>query len=218
MTDRPILFKGPMVRAILDGRKTQTRRVLKQQPDDDAHLYDAKLPCQPGDRLWVREAWRIGAWSDNHFAVDYHADNLAQKEWLRCPSQNMADRLTWQSQDDAKAAGLFREGAEFEYRWSPGNSPCRGRPSIHMPKWVSRLTLVVTDVRAQRLQDISDKDAAAEGWPGTSGPETPKPPVIWFRDLWNATYGPEAWEANPWVSAITFETHHCNIDQMGESA
>jgi hypothetical protein len=86
-----------------------------------------------------------------------------------------------------------------------------------MPRWASRLTLIVTDVRVQRLQDISEEDARAEG---IFTPEIgyvnlgKKAPVIQYAMLWNSLHGPDAWDANPWVSAITFTVHHGNIDQM----
>lgn len=213
MADRPIIFSAPMVRALLAGTKTQTRRLVK--PDMAAAFDRAgeKLlrrfpnqnggPYAPGDRLWVREAFaRVGDEED-----DVHA----------CP-----DLRVWSYY---KADNVVPE----QYRW---------RPSIHLPRWASRLTLTVTDVRAQRLQDISEEDAIAEGIERINDPrgicwrsyETlsngkPHPhsivpnrsAVISYRELWNSLHGPDAWDANPWVWAISFSVAHHNIDTSAPS-
>lgn len=145
MKTRPILFSGPMVRAILEGRKTQTRRVVKPQPAHCADLpmgkdltFASACPYgQPGDRLWVRETWAVGT------LFDYVRPSLLPKP--DCESKLAVDyaanpRRIWHSEDQG--------------RW---------RPSIHMPRWASRITLEITSVRVERLQDISHKDAIAEG-------------------------------------------------------
>jgi hypothetical protein len=182
VTDRPILFSAPMVRALLDGRKTQTRRVLKPQL-----LFDAADVCigqalapkfDPGDRLWVREKlsynWQAAAW-------DYAADG----SWVK------ACRLPDPSPE------RYRQGV---------------LASMFMPRWASRLTLLVTDVRVQRLQDISERDALAEGvaLAGLAGVE----PVGAFALLWMSINGPDAWAENPWVAAISFDVVRANIDQV----
>lgn len=208
MSDKPIIFSAPMVRALLEGRKTQTRRVVRQ-PDVDAgqhwHRYPAgwfmideddaylaKTPYQTGDRLYVREAHKL---IDR--CCDYRAD--------------------------------WPEATQRMFRW---------RPSIHMPRWASRLTLTVTDVRVQRLQEISEADAMAEGGVGENGEEPCGEgyrDAFWvnhgqahgksfstardsFRDLWNSLHGPEAWDANPWVAAYTFRPVLGNIDMLAERA
>lgn len=196
MTDRPILFSAPMVRAILEGRKTETRRVLRNQPPDDMGLVglyapgltavfgyiaptnDFKVPLRfvPGDRLWVRESLECA----NGEAIGYPADG------------------TWLPNDD--------------WRWQREKLP-----SIHMPRWLSRITLIVTDVRVQRLTDIDRGDAMAEGFPGQNMAKGPDP-RDWFRDLWNGInadrgYG---WDVNPWVAAISFDPIFQNIDMIGE--
>lgn len=206
MTDRAIHFKGPMVRAILDGRKSQTRRVLKPPYGTLELGRNGWKPIYTkafkGDRLWVREA---------HALVPSSAYRM---------SDGVAQAI---DPADAYRACVYREGWE---RCAP-----RWRTSIHMPRWASRLTLVVTDVRVQRLQDITEADAVAEGAEvakGTHGidggvmvrtenPYVCATPGLWYRSLWNSIHGPDAWDRNPWVEAITFETHRCNIDQMGES-
>ena len=200
--ERPILFSGPMVRALLDGSKTQTRRVVKPQPDTahDGEPYwfiggyrvwgyrpapavplragGNPLPCpygQRGDRLWVRES----------FAHMYRYNAQPEK---RAPEDvtYMADNLT----PDPYVYGSWK-------------------PSIHMPRWASRITLEVTNVRVERLQDISEADALAEGvkvHPDHHGkpPSSIYSPVQAYRDLWESINGPDSWAANPWVWAIEF--------------
>ena len=230
----PILFNAPMVRAILEGRKTQTRRAFPKnyaQYEIDAPRgpedYEAGYPficdgddcfsaveyCpfgRRGSRLWVREAWRIGAWQlwSEAVAIDYRADSFCRREWIRIGDDDGGeafDKYLKQSIADAKAAGLSAD-EEGQYHWKAGESPCRWRPSIHMPRWASRITLEITDVRVQRLQDISEEDAIAEGVVcprlGTYGmnPETV------FRDLWDSIAKPGTlWRDNPWVWAISFQ-------------
>lgn len=200
MADRPIIFSGPMVRALLDGRKTQTRRVLKPQPIGvkAAWCYSAKvwniLPESPrcsvdwappryarGDRLYVRET---------------HA--LVPSSAYRC-SPGVPYAV---NDEDPYQACVYREGWE---RSQPGTG---WRSSILMPRWASRLTLTVTDVRVQRLQEITEADAVAEG-------VCDHDPVCGYSELWDILHGPEAWDENPWVVALTFTVQHGNIDQIG---
>ncbi len=199
ITERPILLKHEMVRAILDGRKTQTRRAMKPQPEGGLDftpfapfgVVNGKgnpLICrhgQPGDRLWVRETWQ-------------HLHNEGQK----------ADEFEQWQQNSIDCFYLADES-------SPNNKPMSGRwrPSIHMPRWASRITLEITDVRVERLQDISAEDARAEG---CLKPELP-PEVrgvagdfvaderTTFAILWNRINGPGSWAANPWVWVIEFK-------------
>lgn len=185
-----------MVRAILDGRKTQTRRALKM-PMLDAPpplmLAQTIAQCpygQPGDRLWVREAY-----FGNHFL---HPHEPAEERELHYRADPLPDF----------------EGEETEIRW---------RPSIHMPRWASRITLEVTGVRVERLQDISDADEEAEGHPGcpvcggcgwiNSGPDGGwqcdetgcGESQHWYRGLWEQINGSGSWNANPWVWVVEFE-------------
>lgn len=224
--ERPILFSAPMVRALLAGKKTQTRRVVKAQPFgvievasgnhllDYRHSYsqedglitvaDMAKRCpygQPGDRLWVRETWRVGAWdypahdrSNHHWiAVDYQADNYARKEWLCCRD---SDRLIKQSIEDAQRVGI-RPDANGRFSWEPGQSPSRWRPSIHMPRWASRILLEVTAVRVEQLQDISHSDAMAEGMAWDDA-------VYDYSRLWEQINGAASWAANPLVWVMEF--------------
>ncbi|ATG47629.1 hypothetical protein CEW89_08605 [Celeribacter ethanolicus] len=217
MTDKPIRFSGPMIRALLEGRKSQTRRILKPT----AEAFETPK-FRRGDRLWVREAWRVGAWHYNNaeIAVDY-ADG-PRKEWLYVENGDMLYRLIDQSREDAKKAGAPLRDSYYEYSWTPGQGPTRWRPSIHMPRWASRLTLTVTDVRVQRLQEISEADAVAEGCKGfvSRDGEDGEGPREEFRALWDSLNADRGfgWSKNPWCAAYTFTVHKCNIDKMGGAA
>lgn len=219
MKERPIIFSAPMVRALLDGRKTQTRRIVKPQPDPPRVIYTLDgadtvvtptlLNCEngigvawqfamtriaektapiaavfndfepvrtlcpygkPGDRLWVRESWR------------------STGDGGRCdamPPRKMQPHTVWYESDGYQ---LIEE--------------CAGklRPSIFMPRWASRITLEVTGVRVERLKDISEADAIAEG-----PAQHPDGPWHAYRSLWTLINGPGSWAANPWVWVIEFK-------------
>lgn len=217
MTDRPILFSAPMVRALLAGTKTQTRRVLKPQAtENSAGLYhlsgpngfsqtpSARIPHSysmlglvrfaVGDRLWVRESWR----------TIERVDGFA-------PREISASRPIFYEADDLAQAGRGKL-----------------RASIHMPRWASRLTLTVTEVRVERLHDISEADAQAEGivkcgrFYGVAEAEWDHASLTSAVDayalLWDHINGPGAWDANPWVSATTFTVDHQNIDAFRSQA
>ena len=214
MKERPILFSAPMVRAILAGTKTQTRRVVKPESgllvylqEDYGCRYSASytpgvapvvnvtpgrphteivLPhCpygQPGDRLWVRESF-----SGVH---DYDSGHDG-RPWP--PSAWFQDDPIW----------YWADGNPEHGDWT------RPRPSIHMPRWASRILLDVTDVRVQRLQDISEGDARAEGVTPLAGPDDL--PGVWtgaFERLWDSINGAGAWLSNPWVWAVSFRRVH----------
>ena len=183
MTERPIIFSTPMVQALLAGRKTQTRRLLKPQPHlissptGESYIgVDGKghhIRFAPDDLLWVREAFAFVP------PTAYRASTGVESRW--------------NPNDDYEAA-VYRAGWE---RSKPG----RWKSSIHMPRWASRLTLLVTEVRVQRLQGISEEDAIAEGMLPQWGPTA----AFAFRRTWESLHGPGSWEANPWVAAISFE-------------
>jgi hypothetical protein len=195
--ERPILFSGPMVRAILAGRKTQTRRIIKNQEwynlkgeyGDRLRSVDRCPYGTAGERLWVRETWT----PDHspfypHFPVAYRADAGFDYERNERGETYSPEQKAW-----------------FPYRW---------RPSIHMPRWASRITLEITGVRVERLQDISEADAMAEGAerPELSPAELHGMPVHpmtgsyadGFRDLWQSINGPGSWDKNPWVWVVEF--------------
>ena len=219
MTDKPIIFSGPMVRAILDGRKTQTRRIIKPQLGDIASAFQfvpgkwrfldhsgARVhqvfspPFSNGDRLWVRE---------QHYLTD---DGEAE-----CVIHTADDDAVAQHHSD-----IARLQAQYGFSDEWAKTHLRIRPSIHMPRWASRLTLIVEDVRVQRLQDITEADAISEGIPAAANSQTidcdtPRP-SDGFRSLWNSIHGPESWDANPWVAAYTFRAIRANIDSPEASA
>lgn len=192
MTEKSIPFKSPMVRAILDGRKTQTRRVLQHRDPADSYsasrlhetagwqlkvgqynvYQDIKVRYAVGDRLYVREAWRTEA-RFNHLAPR-----------------------------DVPQGALV--SYEADYNQEP-NDGCRGRyrHARYMPRWAARVFIDITAVKVERLQDISDEDAEAEGC-DFFGDQT----LAYkgkFAALWAEIHGPDAWAANPWVCAISFE-------------
>lgn len=196
MTERPIIFNGDMVRAILSGQKTQTRRPVKPIPvypdtfdglrreihdgqvlfwaygaELPAHIF--RCPCgQPGDRLWVRETFREyypkGGWPAPKAL--YKADGIARLE-----DTETGKTIPW-------------------------------RASIHMPRSLSRITLEITDINVERVQDITEEEVIKEGVVdpimGTYGLN----PITIFSDLWETLYARRgsSWKENPWVWAITF--------------
>lgn len=210
MSAKPILFSGPMVRALLEGRKTQTRRVLKPQPHaglrhsvfvpsgvEDGHGREIKVRYQPGDVLWVRETWAVAACSDGLAPA-----NLS-------PRFHQLDGGVWYPADDTvPAASVSKRG--------------KTRVSIHMPRWASRLTLEVKSVKVERLQDISEADAVREGCTFEALKRGDVPagadPKHSFLQLWDSINGAGAWSVNPWVVALTFTVCKRNVDAMIERA
>jgi hypothetical protein len=174
------------------------------------------LPYSPGDLIWCREKWRIGAWEtetcprleidDNaDVAVDYIADNYPRREWLRGNDPESMLLLVDQSREDAKRDGRFRGGDNFPYQWPPGQSPCRIRPAVTMPKWATRTWLRCTGVDVRRVQTISEDEAWAvgcpKGDPTDNGGWFPKEelqpdgsemgwdcPEDWVADKWDEQY------------------------------
>jgi len=184
MTERPILFSAPMVRAILAGTKTQTRRVVKpahkawmdQPVTHQLGEWDKRpLPYgKPGDRLWVRETWQAVSGNDRARHIMTHP--RPDRGWLEYAATPRAD--------------------EPAYKW---------RPSIHMPRWASRIMLEVTGVRVERLQDISEADAMAEGVTAGKYTGLDRAYARAYSDLWEQINGPGSWDANPWVWVIEFK-------------
>ena len=199
---KPILFNTDMVRAILEGRKTVTRRVVKPQPDGQPVLmgedscwpgYFAiqgtekviRLPYQPGDILWVRETWAKIWYADQNGCTHYDQP-MYYYAADGTPDVTLVDEDGFEKDDQ-------------KIRW---------RPSIHMPREAARIFLRVTGVRVDRLQELTLKDAAMEGM-DLRGPMFTK-----FVELWNSTVPkhqnkfkryPYCWEDNPWVWVIEFE-------------
>lgn len=220
--ERPILFSAPMVKALLAGEKTQTRRLAKCSGYDlgafaFTHLYDqpnnilqasfetlaprddgirwVSFACpygKPGDRLWVRETWGM-----NHYQLEQGPIPKARPADFNEPDNNyLVYRAT---EDDAEVLN--------ELRWWP---------SIHMPRWASRILLEVVSVRVERLHEITKEDALAEGvrcdglgelvWSGFMGvPRATCPPITSFAVLWSEINGDASWSANPWVWVVEFK-------------
>jgi hypothetical protein len=252
MTDYPMIFSAPMVRALQAGIKTQTRRIItpgnslfnggkwsafhkRQEWDWEGAWVDGgpspmgnpgpylKLlwlagdydftdtvhriypVIQPGDRIWVKEAWRFDAAWDECKPSEMHA----------------GDAICYEA-----------DGAQDVRAWGRPFTPGRYRSTRFMSRWASRITLTVNEVRAQRVQDISEADAIAEGIKrlvGSKGPNHFTREIVgkWsgsfnapsaqevYAELWDSIHGPDAWARNDWVWAYSFSVHHGNIDSMG---
>ena len=230
MKEHPILFNGKMVQAILEGHKAQTRRVIKPQPVLERGVWKWKetawdianaqisdtfpadlAPYQPGNYLWVREGWRIAAWDEDNgtLSIQYKADG-AVGDMRLCEDPDAFNRYWLQSSDDAEKQGI-KPDMDGQYHWDVHNPPTRWRPSIHMPRWASRITLEVTGVRIERVQEIGADDAIAEGININEAMALPTDPDSAacgiFSGLWdsiNAKRG-YSWDTNPWVWAIRFK-------------
>lgn len=205
MKERPIIFSAPMVRAILAGTKTQTRRVFNDKAKwhfIEGHGDLSVCPYgQPGDRLFVRESARCISRGSNGLSGE-------QQKPVVCVEYAAGGTECFDSFGDwFPATGLKK-----------GTSNPRWASSTQVPRWASRITLEITGVRVERLQDISETDAQAEGTTpipdpcdhvrlacadiGCSGPQ---PHRLGFRELWRDINGPDSWEANPWVWVLEFK-------------
>lgn len=227
MKERPILFSGPMVRAILEGRKTVTRRVMSPQPDHaQIHVWNGRTICECESRAWC---WRDRVFHDAN--VDCHGTNtLGPMLAPFCPHGAPGDRLWVRETMKRVDSGLRSEVWTYDADGVPVMLP-RDDPrvpamiawahhkkgstcvSIHMPRWASRITLDVVSVRAERLQDITDEDIAREGVDRDAlahlGLKDPIAddllPVTVFAMGWNAINGKRApWASNPWVWRVEF--------------
>ncbi|WP_434035114.1 hypothetical protein [Pseudomonas aeruginosa] len=193
MKERPILFNDQMVRAILEGRKTVTRRVMKPQP----------TPSKSGGHHWPCNV---------HQSMLHVERELQNGEgcWCglaeaACPYGKPGDRL-WVRETFADIGCRLTFRADLED--GAHCSVTRWTPSLHMPRWASRILLEITAVRVERLQDISEEQARAEGYPAERECETGGSGLdawLWFRSLWGEINGPEAFTANPWVWVIEFK-------------
>lgn len=199
MKERPILFSAPMVRAILAGKKTQTRRIVKPQPE-----------------------WAEGAWYwrhpryNNGLGVHYFhtdAESAAEKMATVCPYGVAGDRLwvretyrSWMGSHDAgspRCIAYKADGGEIAMPW---------KPSIYMPRMLSRITLEVVAVRVERLQDITESDAEREGFERSFEPDGSEygaeltTACEAFEALWHKINGADSWTANPWVWVVEFRS------------
>lgn len=236
MTERGMIFNGEMVRALLSGRKTQTRRIVKgtdgavkfckewdingeeifvvlgEKDHTGMNPVLGAISCPfgaVGDRIWVRETWATLG-NEDGCCVDWEGNlckgderSVARIYRASC-EQRPGDYGLWSIPDDAYWKPHTKEH-KFEGAW---------RPSIHMPRWASRILLEITDVRVERLNSISQEDAQAEGleltgWrPTYSDPDSGgevMTPYDNFAELWSSIYGEESWKANPWVWVIEFK-------------
>lgn len=192
-----MIFNAEMVRALLDGRKTQTRRPIKWKQtrfteigeredgskwpwsEDAEHACDFWHPCPfgaVGDRIRVREAFRVHSRATDVATLVYKA----------------SERNSWTEQTRRVPVAVCNKPATPE-KWTP---------SLHMPRWASRILLEITGVRVERLRSMSQDDARAEGVIAASGPMEAG---LAFRELWDSIYGEESWKANPWVWVIEFK-------------
>ncbi|MFW3880138.1 hypothetical protein ACKLLY_04220 [Klebsiella pneumoniae subsp. pneumoniae] len=229
ITERGMIFNGEMVRAILDGRKTQTRRPIKWKQtrfteigeredgskwpwsEDAEHACDFWHPCPfgaVGDRIWVRETWGVAshAFSDDGLMIDWVPDRPATAIH-EMPFGN------------GYYSGYAIYAADGDFTWGDDDGYEDGRscwkPSIHMPRAASRILLEITDVRVERLNSIHDVDAMREGIQnlttcshsdfGIPGVVNAQHPVRAFQLLWESIYGADSWRANPWVWVIEFK-------------
>ena len=240
MKERPILFNGAMVRAILEGRKTQTRRIVKTRIPPDAprsigaHSLDAddgggfgffddngdvhRAPYQPGDLLWVRESCDLLKYCDSddiHYPTHNGVVSQSITRWI--PADLVDDELIKQY-PMVIYKGQQKPDLPNDLKYHP-------TPSIHMPRWASRITLKVTSVRVERLNEITEDDAKAEGasWTDYGKNRYGQQQRGWshrgakhsdqclltaktsFWNLWESVYGEGSWSANPWVWVIEFE-------------
>lgn len=207
MKERPILFSGPMVRAILNGRKTVTRREVKHQPD--VPVTDAiprrNYPHGPATVDWY--------WRPKHG----HLNGVPSHGWdFTCPYGEPGDRLwvreAFNRTNPGGAEGVFYYRADGQFPAAIGGGRFHGteawKPSIHMPRAASRILLEITAVRVERLQGISNDQATAEGMEYCADDLDPEgigySSAELFSILWASTYGHESWHANPWVWVVEF--------------
>lgn len=182
MGERPILFSAPMVRAILDGRKSQTRRVVKHQPNGSEIVVGRFHPTvirrgeeEPGAEIF-------GAYS-------------LDGEWgLKCPYGEPGDKLWVREAHSLRHGWTVDQPGNAAWYWADGNPEhgdwTKPRPSIHMPRWACRIVLEVTEVRVQRLQDINEADCIAEGCEHPGVPIEPTFMPALYRRVWETINGP----------------------------
>ncbi|WP_080892884.1 hypothetical protein [Klebsiella pneumoniae] len=205
ITERGMIFNAEMVRAILDGRKTQTRRPIKWKQtrfteigeredgskwpwsEDAEHAFDFWHPCpfgSVGDRIWVRETFQ-GPLFDFDLMDSYCKDSTPFEKSEFCVYKA----------DGVPTPEFYDADDELHCCW---------RPSIHMPRWASRILLEITDVRVERLKSISDRDALREGCSAADMKSGDCVADVFAR-LWASIYGSDSWNANPWVWVIEFK-------------
>lgn len=226
MKERGMIFNTDMVRAILDGRKTQTRRIMKAQPENAElglrRITDSSVAKEVGMYFWcLADACGVKQRS-NLFSCPFGV--VGDRIWVRetfqgplIPEEELSDFFGASNPDKFYSSAYCEYAADGgprpEYVDADDNTRYGWKPAIHMPRWASRITLEITGVRVERLQDISEEDARAEGvhWsngnPNDVGMATEL--VVNAREefahLWRSIYGADSWQANSWVWAIEFQ-------------
>lgn len=226
MTERGMIFNADMVRAILNGRKTQTRRIMNVQPESNQF-----------GLLHITSSTKRSDIGKYHWAESNATGNHVRSKLFSCPFGAVGDRIwvreTWgvvshELDEDGRIqpwtpdrpataihempfgngyySGHAIYAADGDFTWGDDDGYEDGRscwkPSIHMPKAASRILLEITGVRVERLRSMSQDDARAEGVIAASGPMEAG---LAFRELWDSIYGEESWKANPWVWVIEFK-------------
>lgn len=197
--EKPILFNGDMVRAILDGRKTQTRRVVNPMGGEQKKWLTPDLINKVPHGEIINGGWQMHhpKAGENHMGV--HVENNSPLGWIKCPFGAVGGNLwvretfqLWDVWDDGIIYRADNEKYDGLGKW---------KPSVHMPRWASRIQLEITDIRVERLQDISNDDVFAEGidmWKCGI-------PKLGFFDVWQSINGAKSWDANPWVWVVEFK-------------
>lgn len=190
MNEKPILFNAEMVNAILSGRKTQTRRIISEKT---LQLFD--VAASAGECHPLNGDDPVDGRSQSYYCEFSPLGDVGDQLWVReafatglCTKSTIAYRASHKPED-------LEEGWFEKIKWTP---------SIHMPRWESRINLLITGIRVERLQDISDVDAAAEGCKISDMEHGERLSDVFAR-LWKSIYGAESWQANPWVWVIEFE-------------
>lgn len=218
MKERPTLFNGDVVRAILDGRKTQARRVIKGEPNKvlwnpimlagyagwtDDHGNPVRCPYgNPGDQLWVRETWKFyDGYTAGAKGGEHKLDRKGYSSW---------SEIVYKSGGESKRFNRAPMESWDKYpTWERNRNVAPWKPSIHMPRWASRIQLEVKSVRVERVQNISDADAKAEGFePPADAPEVVEQigtySQMLFAGAWESL-SPGSWSQNDWVWVVEFE-------------
>lgn len=220
MADRPILFSGAIVRALWDDRKTQTRRMLTFQPAPGISII--RKTIRPIDANPYHSFERRSVYGSYAGELDIKIKR-GDRLWVRETWSHTGDHVF--SISEARMSPFGH--AIYQADENPEYPHAKFWPSIHMPREFSRMTLIVTDVRVERLQEISEADAIAEGCKQYSSSTKLSRPfnADWkgiyregYAELWNEINGAGSWEANPWVAAYTFRVIKQNIDQIEREA
>lgn len=225
ITEYGMIFNAEMVRALLSGRKTQTRRIMKPQPEPcprgghwwPSNVFKTMLHVEDemqngkggwgglvgdacpfgavGDRIWVRETWGVVSHA--------FSDDGLMIDWVPDRPATAIHEMPF---GNGYYSGYAIYAADGDFTWGDDDGYEDGcscwKPSIHMPRAASRILLEITDVRVERLRSMSQDDARAEGVIAASGPMEAG---LAFRELWDSIYGEESWKANPWVWVIKFK-------------